>query len=1322
MSPLLAASSFLLDPKVVLARKIATVLDEYLDLDTCDGGVDIGKENAIRTIIETGLTANDETVLRNTTVKRLRQQRGITGNIAEVIIAWRWNQRCTISEETVVTIRGAHIYVNLDHLELEAAAVAGAAASTTGTVIVDEEEARIRSDPCNTSSFFAWKSLLLLSSGCAKKLYWHQFLRTLRVLVQDLCVTVTMRGSPVLTLRVQEMGLNPSTGKTAATTIAATAAAAVGSNGGGVLEPANTGTVLQWLISLQTVRICTVLKEKELTLVKAFSYTAEVRYSSRGGDGDSSDEHDFLEIVSDRTIRTNGTSVLHLMAARPQLEALTPLWERICEIKTTTLRSSLLQGTVDCRTNFGTAEGGTMKETQPTIHCRLAIPSLQISLPDSSRINVDASLLSFSNSEFRITGSGGMSIDGYTLLEMAQDAEWCLDLMQCRCTMYATRTRANKKACNVDDSYSIAGALANISFDQKRVMETVNCYLEYKKYLTVFADLFNSRSSEIIQAAHWSIAVYGILDVAIATIVEEQISISFDNLSCGLPTYYSAPSFSYLNVNQVSCDLNSPQSTSNLIDKCTVTGLEIDSQTSPPSFHVRVQGMDVQSCSREALSLIVQPFQANIRFEAACYVISLYSTFHGRLSHSGSFWVDGSVAGLSCNLDSRTHLPFHTVVAGLQIDDSSCPGLKLSVPSLAINTNTNSLPEVIADGCIEISFGSISEAKQVYQTLFDAFPRFSLLLTNISGTSLISFRVQGFEWTLVDEKVRCVVGDLKSLDNGHGLYCEQLSVMNDGSSGAALACSRIRVCCKEVGVKVTVAVLESFYLPGAYSLVSPLNGFVFIYNLDGTCICDLPPITLLSLSEELYGQNTGTNWIGFNVPFPVRIFTKAITIRSSMAKLLSRVEEINVYLTPASRGVGFDIDLGTTRNGMIQIRHANISGVLDADKVLTVRWLRLKMEEAFITADISSSVSVSKLIQQQRTTGSVLVWSTPDCDLESISASILVKSKFASTETAFRVPSFKGAQGTTSSDLAEHLTKSIVWEAPSLYNNALVLGEHATDLTAKAAGRMAGTTVCGSALGSIGALILTDSVKSFLILGKESRGASLEDKICLSDCVLGVYQTARIITVRGGRLRRGGHLTYSYQVGDFFTGMSDSIGNYICENKSRFASAGFSVVTMALGGFAYGFTGMMVGNYVGGKAGPKLFHWDANPAKKCVSNRLRCIENEDDFILIQWDDDMETEDADTRNIHAQEIDGLLIVHLDGSCNEDADPSAPSEAESLQPCPLVAFNDDSGVLLRPAEEVILGPVLIPTWLVSASTQSSLFHFLYRRNHRKNQSLE
>lgn len=177
---------------------------------------------------------------------------------------------------------------------------------------------------------------------------------------------------------------------------------------------------------------------------------------------------------------------------------------------------------------------------------------------------------------------------------------------------------------------------------------------------------------------------------------------------------------------------------------------------------------------------------------------------------------------------------------------------------------------------------------------------------------------------------------------------------------------------------------------------------------------------------------------------------------------------------------------------------------------------------------------------------------------------------------------------TTSADLNDYGYKLLMNEFPHLYTKTMVCGVRATDLTAKAAGRLAGSTMVGSAFGSVGALIATDSLRSVLSLGRKARDDADENKLRSEDFIVGLWRATKATAKMGGELRRG-DIEYHYEPGDLLYGASQSLSSYVQKNRSRFGSAAFSAIGVACGGALYGFGGMMIGNIVGGQAGTLLF-------------------------------------------------------------------------------------------------------------------------------------
>ena len=590
-------------------------------------------------------------------------------------------------------------------------------------------------------------------------------------------------------------------------------------------------------------------------------------------------------------------------------------------------------------------------------------------------------------------------------------------------------------------------------------------------------------------------------------------------------------------------------------------------------------------------------------------------TLNIRIDTGESDWFEATLAGVSCSLNPKSFAPESTVFAGVHVGPASIGQVCVDVPSILVGSGL-----ITVNGAMDVSLENAHALMQILDLLRKCQPPSSQV-----EVSLI-------ELELVDMGLRAVATDTVLAD-GATISCEHVRVTERLWSSTASA-SRIQGSYMEGMVALTSLDVETLYIPDLFFLSEPVRGISLLWS-GHALSAKIPEATVLVLGSDL---GAACYKALRQLPFEVNLSLDdlEITTASEDSKASTRAKGVGATFKPVGE---FSFRVKVFEKRWLKVLGARVSGTLDKTTHDTILNFELRPDLVAIAAEYSA---LDWFGMFGKDTSSRIV-RFPHGSIGSFSARLSFKGQLASTQSSFRTTSFEGDADTTSTDMLEHLKKTFVREIPSFYNNGLVFGESATDLTVKAAGRMAGLTasgaISGSALGSISALIVADSVKGALIVGKLARGAPDEEKYRFSDFPRGVLVCMKATAMRGGHLRRGSTGDYKFCIGDFSTGFSDALGKYIEENRARFGAAGGSVLGMAMGGVLYGFLGIMMGNFLGGVTGAKLLQ-DRNRADSDTSSSedqlpQNAEDSVEEWVLIEAPTGLQKDGRSARNLLTQ---------------------------------------------------------------------------------------
>lgn len=548
--------------------------------------------------------------------------------------------------------------------------------------------------------------------------------------------------------------------------------------------------------------------------------------------------------------------------------------------------------------------------------------------------------------------------------------------------------------------------------------------------------------------------------------------------------------------------------------------------------------------------------------------------------------------------------------------DSLCLPLKFQTNGLTVARSSSSETMIRVPG-VALECGELSVLDRVVCQTFAATGLMQEFLSRLVETEwnrdwfsaneapFVSLKVHQVDVSVNEPALKLVFLGFELSRNicsadGSTLTCEHVRV-TESSGTSTVACSRIHASCVNGNYSDIRFDVDAMYIPDFVFLPEPSRAISLSWSESALSV-KIPSASVVVLEQFLLSANFCKAFCETTIDVEMCIARLELTSSTSIANDSTLAKSVYVTLRSID-GLNFQMKVGSLKNRWLKMLGSRVSGTLNHDNPDgTVSNFDFQPELVMIAANLSS-VDVRRIFKKQESLA--MATKFPQARVGAFSARISVDGKMlGSTASSLRTTSFEGDEATTFWDIVEHLKRNLVRELPSLYNNGLVMGESATDLTAKAAGRiMAGWAMSGAvsatALGSICALVVTDIVKGSLILGRTARGASTEEKHYWTDFPRGVLAALNAMTIQGRCLNRRTNEgnRWSYFVEDFRAGVRHTLAKYFEENKARFGAAGGSVMGMALGVVCYGFVGVFIGSNLGGRLGAKLLQEKGNEEK-----------------------------------------------------------------------------------------------------------------------------
>ena len=371
---------------------------------------------------------------------------------------------------------------------------------------------------------------------------------------------------------------------------------------------------------------------------------------------------------------------------------------------------------------------------------------------------------------------------------------------------------------------------------------------------------------------------------------------------------------------------------------------------------------------------------------------------------------------------------------------------------------------------------------------------------------------------------------------------------------------------------ITIESLDTCYIPGLCSLSRTVPNLRMSLGLDKMTVFLLG--THVILLRNLTHEGLPWQWPLFP---SISILSENLTLERH-GKILLELMDCQIDAIASDKGAEFHISCGKLCSRMISTRNSSVSGCFAYD---TVHDLRIRPGEVSIVSDLMTfdwSLICSQDLKDGYQ-GSIL--KIPNGMIESFSLRVDFQEALLIMERPHTFPSFLSGPTATSRDFGDYVVKLFVNELPQLYVKTRVMGERATDLTAKAAGRLASSYVALSAIGSVGALVLTDAMRA---CSKLSLPSILEKREQLNS-------------------------TSGQGSSD---GMLEQLKEYLMKNRTRFGAAAGSTFGIAIGAAFYGLPGMMFGNLVGGKM-----------ASTALGNGCTVVSEADDKISLCENSDVD---------------------------------------------------------------------------------------------------
>lgn len=402
-----------------------------------------------------------------------------------------------------------------------------------------------------------------------------------------------------------------------------------------------------------------------------------------------------------------------------------------------------------------------------------------------------------------------------------------------------------------------------------------------------------------------------------------------------------------------------------------------------------------------------------------------------------------------------------------------------------------------------------------------------------------SFQVMEVRVSTNDGWMSGTATDLVFEPKGSGI-CGHLSVsLRDGT---VIAMSGLSY---QPSEDVITGALDTCYIPGLCSLSGTLSNARIMIGPDKTNI-------YLSAAHIILLQNLMHRSPRLCWPcFPEMSVTFEHLALEYNGKIIMEFLRCQIDVSSSTDGANFFLSCAELASRMISTRNSSITGCFSSGD--TIKDFKIQPGEVSIVSDVRTfdwSLLRSEVLSS---TNQEAIRKIPNGVIESFSLRVDFQEAMLTTENPHTFPSFQIRQTATSKDLWEYVLKVIFKELPKIYLKTRVMGERATDLTAKAAGRLASSSVPLSAIGSVGALVVTDVLHSSSKLRLPSN------------------------------LTPENQIDFQYHLVPSFVDILDQLKEYFDKNRVRFGAAAGSTFGIAVGAALYGIPGIIFGNVVGGK-------------------------------------------------------------------------------------------------------------------------------------------
>jgi hypothetical protein len=451
-------------------------------------------------------------------------------------------------------------------------------------------------------------------------------------------------------------------------------------------------------------------------------------------------------------------------------------------------------------------------------------------------------------------------------------------------------------------------------------------------------------------------------------------------------------------------------------------------------------------------------------------------------------------------------------------------------------------PEFILSREADLPFAEFASATISFDSTAAVRPCFRCLLSFLDWLG-IAVRIPTLTASTTDGWASGIWTDITRTATGAGA-CAHLAMSY--VDGTTLALSGISF---DSTGQCRVAAVDTLYIPGICSLSRKAVAVQF--SVAEKTVVNLSAAHIILL-RNLARESPGLSWPCF--PW-LEVLIDEIVVEYQ-GKMVLEMQRCCLTGRGSEKGLAFSICCDFLESRMISTITSSISGCFISKDVLSD--LVIRPGAMSMIADLRTfDWSLIRLTDDDSAYKRVL--NIPRGIIESFALSVDLNAML-STEKPHVFPSFQGGPNATTDDFGEYVVKLCVKELPKLYAKTRVMGERATDLTAKAAGRLISSSVVSSAIGSIGALILTDAVRVF-------------SKLNVLDYLLSMKRAAQ------------GDADIDDDDGQSHTenNVLVRLKRYTANNRTRFGSAAGSAFGIAIGTALYGLPGMMLGNMLGGK-------------------------------------------------------------------------------------------------------------------------------------------